>query len=310
MQLGFLPRLSILQTSAREIGQIYIPAVNWILLGVVLVAVLGFGSSSALASAYGVAMTGTMLVDTFLTFFVIRYGWRYNLALCLLATGLFMTIDLAFFSSSLLKIDDGGWFPLALAGVMLFLMLTWRRGRAILVSRSRDAAIPLDGFLKNTLRHPPQRVPGTAVFMIANPEAVPHALLHNLSHNKVLHERIIFLTVRIEEVPWLGFDERVSVQGLGEGCWRVVMRFGFKNKTDVPHALHALCPSHGLSIEPLETSYFLSRETLVPVTGRDDGMALWRERVFVAMARNAGSAVDYFHLPANRVIELGTRVEI
>lgn len=310
IQLGYLPRMTVLQTSAREFGQIYMPAVNWILLAVVLAATIGFGSSTALASAYGVAVTGTMLVTTFLTFFVIRIGWGYNLLLCILATGVFLVIDAAFFASSLLKITEGGWFPLALGAGMLFLMLTWRRGRAVLLTRLRTSGIPLTGFLKAIFADPPYRVPGTAVFMVADPDAVPHALLHNLSHNKVLHERIVFLTVVVEDVPWLGFDERVQVEALGEGCWRVRLRFGFKNRTDVPQALTQLCPSHGLAFDLMETSFFLSRETLVPLPGDGEGMALWRERVFVALARNAGSVVDHFNLPANRVIELGTRVEI
>lgn len=310
IQLGYLPRMTVLQTSAREFGQIYMPAVNWILLAVVLAATIGFGSSTALASAYGVAVTGTMLVTTFLTFFVIRFGWGYNLLLCILATGVFLVIDAAFFASSLLKITEGGWFPLALGAGMLFLMLTWRRGRAVLLTRLRTSGIPLTGFLKAIFADPPYRVPGTAVFMVADPDAVPHALLHNLSHNKVLHERIVFLTVVVEDVPWLGFDERVQVEALGEGCWRVRLRFGFKNRTDVPQALTQLCPSHGLAFDLMETSFFLSRETLVPLPGDGEGMALWRERVFVALARNAGSVVDHFNLPANRVIELGTRVEI
>lgn len=307
IQLGYLPRMSILHTSAKEMGQIYMPGVNWILLTVVLAAVLGFGSSSSLASAYGVAVTGTMLVTTFLTFFVTRFVWGYNLALCMLATGFFILVDLAFFSSSLLKVGNGGWFPLVLGATMLLLMLTWWRGRRALVSRLKSAAIPLEDFLKSLFDYPPHRVPGTAVFMVADASAVPHALLHNLAHNKVLHERVVFLTVLIDDVPWVPFNERVAVEALGNGCWRVRIRFGFKNRTDVPQAL-ALCQSHGLAFEMMETSFFLSRETLIPVAG--GGMALWRERLFAAMARNASSVVEYFNLPTNRVIELGTQIEI
>ncbi len=308
IQLGYLPRMSVLQTSAREMGQIYMPAVNWILLVVVLAAVFGFGSSSSLASAYGVAVTGTMLVTTFLTFFVIRYVWGYNLALCIAATGFFILLDLAFFSSSLLKISSGGWFPLVLGAVMLVVMLTWWRGRRILAARLQTSAIPVQDFLASLFKYPPHRVPGTAVFMVANASAVPHALLHNLAHNKVLHERVVFLTVTIADTPWVPFNERVAVESLGNGCWRIRMRFGFKNPVDVPQAL-ALCCEHGLDFEIMETSFFLSRETLIPVIG-DGGMALWRERVFATMARNASSVVEYFHLPTNRVIELGTRIEI
>jgi KUP system potassium uptake protein len=192
---------------------------------------------------------------------------------------------------------------------MLLLMLTWRRGRAQLMARMKRAAIPLERFLDQLFQDPPHRVPGTAVFMVADADAVPHALLHNLAHNKVLHERVVFLTVSVEERPWVPFDERVSVQALGHNCWRVHIRFGFKNRTDVPQAL-ALAGSQGLAFDMMETSFFLNRETLIPVANSDDGMALWRERLFAALARNASSAVDYFHIPTNRVIELGTQIEI
>ena len=307
IQLGYLPRMTVLHTSAKEMGQIYMPAVNWILLSVVLAAVVGFGSSSSLASAYGVAVTGTMLIDTFLTFFVLRKSWGYNLALSIGATGFFIVVDAAFFSSSLLKVDDGGWFPLVLGALMFIVMLTWRRGRRILTERLQSSAIPVQQFLASLFKYPPHRVPGTAVFMVADAGAVPHALLHNLAHNKVLHERVVLLTASVEDVPWVPFSERVEVEALGNGCWRIKVRFGFKNRSDVPQAL-ALCCEHGLSFEMMETSFFLSRETLVPVAG--GGMAQWRERVFSTMARNASSVVEYFHLPTNRVIELGTQIEI
>ena len=307
IQLGYLPRLTVLHTSAKEIGQVYMPAVNWTLLIIVIAAVLGFGSSSNLASAYGVAVTGTMMIDTFLTFFVIRYFWKYNLALCLAATGFFITIDLAFFSSSLLKLGSGGWFPLAVGAVMFLLMLTWHQGRRMVIERMASAGTPLREFLHSLLEYPPHRVPGTAVFMVANADAVPHALLHNLSHNKGLHERVVFLTVITEDVPWVPFGERLAVNSLGHGCWQISIRFGFKNSPDVPHALE-LCREHGLTFEMMETSFFLSRETLIPI-GKGS-MSLWRERLFSTMARNASSVVEYFNLPANRVIELGTQIEI
>jgi KUP system potassium uptake protein len=309
IQLGYLPRMGVLHTSAKEMGQIYMPAVNWLLLVIVIAAVLGFGSSSSLASAYGVAVTGTMLATTFLTFFVIRHGWGYNLALCIAATGFFIIVDLAFFSSSLLKLGSGGWFPLLLGAMMLTLMLTWRRGRHILTDRLRATAIPVEAFFQSLLQFPPHRVPGTAVFMVADGNAVPHALLHNLSHNKVLHERVVLLAVVIDDVPRVPFSERVAVESLGHGCWRIRVRFGFKNRTDVPQALE-LCRQHGLAFELMETSFFLSRETLIPVAGEPGGMALWRERLFATMARNASSIVEYFHLPSNRVIELGTQIEL
>ena len=310
IQLGFLPRMNVIQTSAKELGQIYMPAVNWTLLVVIVAAVLGFESSSRLASAYGVAVTGTMLVTTFLTFFVIRFGWGYNLALCAVATGFFMVVDTAFFSSSLLKIHEGGWFPLALGAGVFVLMTTWRRGRSLLLARLRSGSVPLEPFLKSLFIEPPHRVPGTAVYLSAAPDAVPHALLHNLNHNKVLHERVVFLTVMVKDVPWVPFDQRVELEPLGHECWRVILQFGFKNRPDVTQALTELCRSQGLPVNMMETSFFLSRETLVPSAAGPRGMALWRERLFAAMARNAGSAVAYFNIPPNRVIELGTQVEI
>ena len=309
IQLGYLPRLNVVHTSAHSIGQVYLPAVNWILLIIIVGAVVGFGSSTKLASAYGVAVTGTMLVDTLLSYFVVRYVWRYNPLLCLLATASFLFVDIAFFSSSMLKVGEGGWFPLTIAAFVLVVMLTWRRGRAILMERLKSSSIPLGAFLESLFLDPPHRVHGTAIFMVADTEAVPHALLHNLSHNKVLHERVVFLTVTITDEPWVPFDERVSVTPLGHGCWRVHMKFGFKNRPDVPQALE-LCREHGLEFEMMATSFFLSRETLIPMANVPGGMAVWRERLFATMSRNASSAVDYFNIPSNRVIELGTQIEI
>ncbi|HYT48553.1 MAG TPA: KUP/HAK/KT family potassium transporter, partial [Burkholderiales bacterium] len=308
VQLGFLPRMTIVHTSAREMGQVYIPSINWLLCAVVIAAVIGFGSSSRLAGAYGVAVTATMLVDTLLTFFVIRYGWGYPLALCILATGFFALVDLAFFSSTLLKVADGGWFPLVIGAGVYLTMATWRRGREMLFETLNSTSVPLAPFLESLFKDPPQRVPGTAVFLTATPDATPHALLHNLNHNKVLHERVVFLTVQIRDVPWVPFEERVTCERLGHGCWRVRVRYGFMNRPDVTSALE-LCGALGLQLETMETSFFLSRQKIVPTEG-GAGMALWRDRVFAAMARNAGNVTDYFNIPANRVIELGTRVQI
>ncbi len=308
IQLGYLPRMNILHTSAKEIGQIYLPAVNWILLAAVLVAVVGFGSSSKLASAYGVAVMGTMLVTTFLTFFVTRYGWRYNLLLSVFATGFFMLVDTMFFSASLLKVADGGWFPLVLGAVVFAVMVTWRRGRDILLARLKQSSVPLDKFLESLMRHPPMRVQGTAVFLTSTHGTVPHALLHNLAHNKVLHERVVFLTVVIKDVPWVPTKERIHIKDLGNNCFHLTVDFGFKDRPDVMQALEQ-CREYELEFQPLETSFFLSRETVI-ASVRYEGMALWRERLFATMARNAGSPVEYFNLPANRVIELGTQVEI
>jgi KUP system potassium uptake protein len=309
IQLGYLPRMNVLHTSISEIGQIYMPAINWMLLAAVMAAVIGFGSSSTLAAAYGVAVMGTMLTTTLLTFFVIRYGWGYNILLCLAATGLFLIVDTSFFSASLVKIPEGGWFPLVIGVFMLTLMLTWRRGREILLGRLRTSSVPLGPFLESLFLDPPTRIPGTAVFMTSTLDAVPHALLHNLAHNKVLHERVVFLTVAVEEIPWVPMEERVQVEPVGHGCYRVLMHFGFKNQPDVPAALE-LCKAAGLEFNLLETSFFLSREKVIPTIRNGGGMALWRERLFATIARNAGSAVDYFNLPTNRVIELGTQVEI
>jgi KUP system potassium uptake protein len=308
VQLGFLPRINVVHTSAREMGQIYIPAINWTLCVAVIAAVIGFGSSSRLAGAYGVAVTATMMVDTLLTFFVIRYRWNYPLALCLLATGFFLVIDLGFFSSSLLKIGDGGWFPLVIGAAMFVAMSTWRRGREILFARLRASSVPLEAFLESLFADPPQRAAGTAVFLTATPEVTPHALLHNLNHNKVLHERVVFLTVEIREEPWVSAKERVTCQKLAHGCWRVRMSYGFLDRPDVTRALKQ-CAGAGLDIELMETSFFLSREKIVPIAG-GRAMMLWRDRLFATMARNAGSIVDFFNIPPNRVIELGSRVEI
>ena len=309
VQLGFLPRIHVVHTSPREIGQIYVPAINWLLCASVIAAVVGFGSSSRLAGAYGVAVTGTMLVTTVLTFFVIRYRWSYPLALSLAATGAFLAIDLAFFSSTLLKVADGGWFPLAIGAVVFAVMATWRRGREHLYSRLRSSSVPLEEFLKLLFQDPPARVPGTAVFMTATPEATPHALLHNLNHNKVLHERVVFLTVEIRDEPWVPEKERTVCQKLPEGIWRVRLAFGFLDKPDVTRALR-LCAGAGLDIEMMETSFFLSREKVVPVAGGVGAMPTWRDRMFAALQRNAASLTDFFNIPSNRVIELGTRVEI
>ncbi len=275
-----------------------------------IMALLGFGSSSAMASAYGVAVTGTMLVTTLLTFVVIRYHWGYNLPLCIVVTGAFVAVDIAFFSSSLLKIVQGGWFPLLLGFGVIMLMLTWQRGREMLYQQLSTSGIPLRVFLESLLQRPPQRVPGTSVFLTATPDAVPHALLHNLKHNRVLHERVVCLTVIIKEVPWVSFSERVVIESLGHDCWQVILNFGFKNRPDVTQSLTELCPAQGLDFDMLQASFFLSHETVIPVAHKDSGMAMWRERLFATMAKNAGSVVEYFNIPTNRVIELGTQVEI
>jgi len=309
IQLGFLPRMTVVQTSARERGQIYLPGINWLLLAAVLAAVIGFGSSSRLASAYGVAVTATMMVDTLLTFFVIRFLWKYPLWLCVFATGFFVIIDIAFFAATLLKVVDGGWFPLVIGAIMFTIMITWRQGRSVMFRRLKASSVPLKPFLDSLFVDPPQRVPGTAVFLTATPEATPHALLHNLNHNKVLHERVVFLTAEVIDEPWVPFQDRVKLTKLGHGCWRMTVRYGFMNEPDISQTLE-IAGALGLEFDMMTTSFFLSRETVVPVALAESGMAFWREKLFAMMARNAGNAADYFKLPANRVIELGTKVEI
>ncbi|NMM28720.1 MAG: potassium transporter Kup [Glaciimonas sp.] len=305
--LGFLPRMKIIQTSSKEIGQIYIPLVNWLQWCVVALAVLAFGSSSNLAAAYGIAVTGTMIATTMLSFFVLRYGWKYNLALCIGATGFFFVIDLAFFSANALKILHGGWFPLLLGGIMFAVMMTWKRGRELVRANLQKHAIPLEDFLASLFTDPPIRVPGVAIFMRGPGDGVPHAMLHNLSHNKVLHERVVFLTVYQHDVPWVPFSERIQIHDLGHNCYQLDMHYGFKNTADIPKALE-LSKEYGFDFNMMETSFFIARQTVIATPG--SGMALWREQLFVGMSRNARDAADYYRIPANRVIELGTQVEI
>ncbi|MFM7971536.1 MAG: potassium transporter Kup [Betaproteobacteria bacterium] len=307
IQLGILPRMRILHTSVRDTGQIYVPFINWMLFAFVVVAVSFFGSSSKLAGAYGVAVTIDMTITTVMTFFVIRHGWKYPLPLCILATIFFFIIDVAFLSSNLLKLFAGGWFPLLIGLGMFTLMLTWRQGSALLRERLRDEAIPLQDFLDAVFVHPPTRVPGTAVFMTPDPGFTPTAMMHNLKHNKVLHERNLFVTVRHHDVPWVGFNERLQVDALGHDCWAVTLNFGFKNEPDVPQAL-ALLKTHGVVLDEMDTSYFLSRDIVIPTLGQ--GMSMWREKLFAGLHRNAAAAADFLRLPTNRVVELGSKVEI
>jgi KUP system potassium uptake protein len=305
--LGFLPRMRILHTSETEIGQIYMPMVNWLQLVVVLIAVVGFGSSDNLAAAYGIAVTATMLATTILTFFVIRYRWKMNLALCLSATIFFVVIDVAFFSANALKLLHGGWFPLMMGAVLLTVMLTWKRGRQLVFENLQKHAIPLEDFLQSLFAAPPERVFGTAIFLRGESDGVPHALLHNLSHNKILHERIVFLTVHIEEEPWVAESNRVKIVPLGHECYQLNVRYGFKDEPNIPQVM-TLCADHGLLFEMMETSFFIARQNVISTPG--GGMMPWREHFFVAMSRNARDAADYFRIPTNRVIELGTQVEI
>ncbi len=307
ISLGFLPRMKIIHTSSKEIGQIYIPVVNWMQLAAVVGAVIGFGSAGNLASAYGIANTGTMLVTSILTFFVIRFGWKYNLALCIGATSFFFFIDISLFSSNAMKFFSGGWFPIALGTAICTVMLTWKRGRALVFDNLKKHAIPLEDFLESLFVSPPVRVAGTAVFLRGEADGVPHALLHNLSHNKVLHERVIFITLHNKEIPWVPFSERIKVTDLKNNCFQVDVYYGFKNEPDIPNALE-LCKPFGLEFEALDTSYFISRQTIISSPG--SGMSSWREGLFVTMSRNARDAADYYQIPSNRVIEVGAQVEI
>ena len=307
IQLGFLPRLTILHTSVRDAGQIYIPAVNWILLAGVIGAVTLFGSSSALAAAYGISVSLVMVITTLLTFYVLRYGWGYPLSVCWAATSFFILVDLAFFASNSLKIMQGGWFPLVMALVLYIIMSTWKDGRSLLNEKLRSDAIDLPGFLDAVFVNPPVRVEGTAVFLTAESGTVPNALLHNLKHNKVLHASNLFVTVRNHEVPWIGLDKRLEVQSLGHDCWQVIVNYGFKNDLNLPKALHQI-EGRDSALDDMTTSYFLSRDTVVPSIG--DGMSFWREKLFAQMHHNASGAADFLKLPNNSVVELGSKIEI
>ncbi len=307
VQLGFLPRLRMLHTSTKETGQIYIPFVNWALFVAIVLAVVMFKSSGALASAYGIAVTTDMLITTILTFFVIRHAWKYPLWLCIAATSVFFVVDFAFWASNMLKLFDGGWFPLMIGAAIFTLMLTWKQGRKLLHEKSKADGIDLHGFLEAVFVSPPVRVEGTAVFLTSEQGTVPNALLHNLKHNKVLHQHNLFVTVKSHEVPWIGLNKRVQIDPLGHDCWQVTLNFGFKNDPDVPEALQQIT-SRGCELDPMQTSYFLSRDTVVPTIG--GGMSQWREKLFAQMHHNAGAAADFLRLPSNAVVELGSKVEI
>ena len=307
MQLGYLPRLQVRHTSVRDTGQVYLPFVNWSLFVAIVFAVVMFKSSSNLAAAYGIAVTLDMLITTVLTFFVLRYGWKYPLWLCIASTSVFFVVDLAFFSSNLLKLFAGGWFPLMIGGIVFTLMMTWKQGRRLMAKVQQADALDLPSFLDAVFLVPPARVEGTAVFLTAEIGTVPNALLHNLKHNKVLHAQNLFVTVRNHEVPWIGMNKRVEIEPLGHDCWQVVLNYGFKNDVDVPKAL-ATVRGRGCDLEPMSTSYFLSRDVVVPTIG--SGMAPWREKLFAQMHHNAGAAAEFLNLPSNAVIELGSKIEI
>ena len=307
IQLGYLPRLQILHTSVKETGQIYMPFVNWGLFVLIVLAVALFKSSSNLAAAYGIAVCTDMLITTVLTFFVIRYNWNMPLYLCIGATGFFFIVDFAFWASNLLKFFEGGWFPLVIGAGIFLLMLTWSDGRRLLNNSLKAESFSLVDFLEAIFVAPPVRVEGTAVFLTAEPGNVPNALLHNLKHNKVLHRQNLFVTVRSQEVPWIGMNKRLEIEHLGHDCWQVIVNYGFKNDPDLPKALESL-KGHGAELDPMTTSYFLSRDIVIPTIG--GGMATWREKLFAQMHLNASAAAEFLKLPNNSVVELGSKIEI
>jgi KUP system potassium uptake protein len=306
IQLGFLPRLTIAHTSADAQGQIYIPFINWVLMACVVALVVGFQSSSNLASAYGIAVTGAMTIDTILLAVVMFMLWKWNKLWAGFLITVFLTVDLAYLISNLTKVPDGGWVPLLVGIIGFTLLTTWSRGRALVNAKLKEGAMPIDIFIMSAC-NTANRVPGTAVFLTATPDGVPPALLHNMKHNKILHERVIFLTVRTEDVPFVEEDKRVDYHDMGNGFGRLIVHYGFVQDPDIPAALKA-CAKFGPSFKMMETSFFLNRQTLIP--SAEPGMALWREQLFAWMLRNATSAMEFFRLPTNRVVELGSQIEI
>jgi KUP system potassium uptake protein len=306
IHLGFIPRLRITHTSAAAYSQIYIPAVNWALMVMVILLVMVFQNSSNLTAAYGIAVTGAMFIDTCLLAVVLFSLWRWNRWLAGALIGLFLIVDTAYFAANLLKVPDGGWFPLLIGLVAFTMLTTWATGRKLLKKQLREGEIPVELFIKSATRSA-IRVPGTAVFMTSQSDGVPHALLHNLKHNKVLHERCIFLTVSIEDVPSVDESRRIEVHELGSGFYRIVLRFGFMEEMNVPAALERI-GTCGFPFKMMDTSFFLSRQTLL--SSDMHAMAMWREKLFAWMMRNAESPMEFFSLPINRVVEVGSQVRI
>jgi KUP system potassium uptake protein len=307
IQMGYCPRLTIMHTSERAIGQIYIPFINWMLLAAIIALVVGFRNSDNLAGAYGIAVTMAMLIDSILIFVVMRRLWNWPVPVAILIATPLLLIDLTFLASNALKIPEGGWFPLLVGAIVFTLLTTWKRGRSLLMRRLADDAMPLELFIQSIEASPPTRVPGTAVFLTSTQNRVPHALLHNLKHNKVLHERVVFLTIVTEDIPYVPDEERYEIKPLGCDFFRMVANYGFKDDPDVPELLED-CGRRGFVFDMMETSFFVSRETLIATV--TPGMALWREKLFVSMSKNATKASEFFQVPTNRVVELGTQVEL
>jgi KUP system potassium uptake protein len=311
IQLGFIPRLEIRHTSTTEEGQIYIPEVNWFIAVGCLIIVLAFQNTSALGAAYGIAVTGTMLITTILFYVTARLRFRWKPWQAISLTAMFLVVDLAFFGANVIKVAHGGWVPLLLGVVLFVLMLTWQRGRRLLNARLAEGALPLDLFLEGVEKSAVHRVAGTAVFMTGNDDGVPPVLLHHLKHNKVLHERVLLVSVKTADVPEVAASERVRIMPLGQSFWRVVATYGFMQSPNVPQVLEVV-DQMGIRCRPMETSYFLGRERLIPTRGRADEpirLARWRKVVFAILARNARSATEFFGIPSNRVVELGTQIE-
>jgi len=306
IQLGFIPRLRITHTSEHAAGQIYIPVVNWALMVMVILLVLMFGSSSNLAAAYGIAVTGAMLIDGVLISVVLTTLWKWPMWKAVPLLAVFFAIDLLYFGANLMKVPDGGWFPLLIGAIAFTLLTTWAKGRKLMIDRMAEASLPIEVFIKSAATSA-TRVPGTAVFMTTSMTGVPHALLHNLKHNKVLHERVMLLTVRIEDVPFVIGERRIETRDHGAGFFRIILRYGFMEEIDVPAAL-ARVKQCGPQFKMMDTSFFLARQTLI--ASSRPGMAIWREKLFAWMLRNAESAMEFFKLPTNRVVELGSQVEI
>ncbi len=308
VQLGYLPRMEIRHTSSAEIGQIYVPTVNWALLAATIVVVMEFGDSSSLAHAYGVAVTTTMVITTMLAFIVMKYLWKWHDAVSVPLTGLFIGVDLAYFSTNIVKLHEGGWLPLSIGIALLIVMTTWRRGREILGARLRELHVPLTVLQQDIRDNAIPRVKGTAIYLTASAKGVPGSLLHLLRYSRVIHERVILLTVETLEIPHVNVSEGIEVEELGEGFYRVLIRYGFMQSPDVPAALR-LCESKGLKINPMDVTYVLGRETLIP-SRKVKNMALWREQLFALISRAARQSMEFFNLPPSRVIEVGVQIEI
>ncbi len=306
IQLGFIPRLRILHTSEDSMGQIYIPAVNWALMIMVIMLVLFFRSSSNLAAAYGIAVTGAMFIDTCLLSVVLLTLWKWPKWTALPMLAIFFLVDIAYLGANLLKVPGGGYFPLVVGIIIFMFLTTWSRGRQLMRERMSESSMPMEIFIKSAANSA-QRVPGTAIFMASTDAGVPSALLHNIKHNKVLHDRVLILTVKIMDEPYVDPENRRECKDLGQGFFRVKLRYGFLEDTDVPKALENI-ELLGPKFDMMQTSFFLSRQTLI--ASKRPGMALWREKIFAWMLRNAANAMEFFKLPTNRVVELGSQVEI